>query len=99
MIDIYLGENYNKEYLSRALKLINNRAPRGLIYGFNNVEADVNIHTLLYGDPEDSFIYRDMSYDFPGDLLICIVKDDASVYYRGNQVSGNAIRHIIHDMF
>ncbi|ARM69060.1 TreA [Staphylococcus phage vB_Sau_CG] len=99
MIDIYLGEGYNKEYLSKALRLINDHAPRELSYDFNNVEADVNIHTMLYIKHEDIDIYKDISSDFPGDLIICIVEDDASVYHQGKQVSGISILRIIEGMF
>ncbi|AFV50804.1 hypothetical protein F867_gp054 [Staphylococcus phage JD007] len=99
MIDIYLGEGYNKEYLSKALRLINDHAPRELSYDFNNVEADVNIHTMLYVKPEDRYVYKDISYDFPGDLIICIVEDDAIVYHQGKQVSGISILRIIGEIF
>ncbi|WID30993.1 hypothetical protein [Staphylococcus phage HMGUsa2] len=99
MIDIYLGEGYNKEYLSKALRLINDHAPRELSYDFNNVEADVNIHTMLYVKPEDSFIYRDISYDYPRCMIICIVEDDARVYHKGEQVSGIGILRILEEIF
>ncbi|QKV30541.1 hypothetical protein [Staphylococcus phage ESa1] len=98
MIDIYLEEGYNKEYLAKALSLINEHAPKELSYGFGN-ESDVNIHSMLYVEPGDSYIYRNISYDFPGDLIICIVDDDAIVYHQGKQISGISILRILEEIF
>ena len=98
MIDIYLGENYNKDYLSTIMNIIKFSASRELSYGFNNKEADVNIEDMKY-EGDFTHVYGTMSMDYPGCIIICITKNETKVIYGGNFLSGNGLRQAVKETF
>ena len=98
MIDIYLGENYNKDYLSTIMNIIKFSASRELSYGFNNKEADVNIEDMKY-EGDFTHVYGTMSMDYPGCIIICITKDEAKVIQDSNLLSGSGLRQAVKETF
>lgn len=98
MIDIYLGENYNTDYLSTIMNIIKFSASRELSYGFNNKEADVNIEDMKY-EGDFTHVYGTMSMDYPGCIIICITKDEAKVIQDSNFLSGSGLRQAVKETF
>ena len=98
MIDIYLGENYNTDYLSAVMNIIKRSASRELSYGFNNKEADVNIEDMKY-EGDVMHVYGTMSMDYPGCIIICITRDETKVIYGGNFLSGTGLRQAVKETF
>ena len=98
MIDIYLGENYNKDYLSTIMNIIKRSASRELSYGFNNKEADVNIEDMKY-EGDFTHVYGTMSMDYPGCIIICITKDEAKVIQDSNLLSGSGLSQAVKETF
>lgn len=98
MIDIYLGENYNTDYLSTIMHTIKTSASRKLSYGFNNKEADVNIEDMKYED-DFTHAYGSMSMDYPGCIIICITRDETKVIYGGNFLSGTGLSQAVKETF
>ena len=98
MIDICLGENYNTDYLSTVMNIINLSASRELSYGFNNKEADVNIEDMKY-EGDVTHVYGTMSMDYPGCIIICITRDETKVIYGGNFLSGSGLRQAVKETF
>lgn len=98
MIDIYLGGNYNKDYLSMVMNIINTSASRELIYGFNNKEADVNIEDMKYED-DIILVYGSMSMDYPGCIIICITRDGTKVIHGGNFLSASGLIKAVEEKF
>ena len=98
MIDIYLGENYNKDYLSTIMNIIKRSASRELSYGFNNKEADVNIEDMKY-EGDFTHVYGTMSMDYPGCIIICITRDEAKVIQDSNLLSGSGLRQAVKETF
>ena len=98
MIDIYLGKNYNTDYLSTVMNIINLSASRELSYGFNNKEADVNIKDMKY-EGDVMHVYGTMSMDYPGCIIICITRDETKVIHGGNFLSGSGLRQAVKETF
>ena len=98
MIDIYLGKNYNTDYLSTVMNITNLSASRKLSYGFNNKEADVNIKDMKY-EGDFTHVYGTMSMDYPGCIIICITKNETKVIYGGNFLSGSGLRQAVKETF
>ena len=98
MIDIYLGKNYNTDYLSTVMNIIKFSASRELSYGFNNKEADVNIEDMKY-EGDFTHVYGTMSMDYPGCIIICITKDEAKVIQDSNLLSGSGLRQAVKETF
>ena len=98
MIDIYLGKNYNTDYLSTIMNIIKLSASRELSYGFNNKEADVNIEDMKY-EGDFTHVYGTMSMDYPGCIIICITKNETKVIYGGNFLSGLGLRQAVKETF
>ncbi|XWX33116.1 hypothetical protein CJFKFSVO_CDS0050 [Staphylococcus phage PG-2021_38] len=98
MIDIYLGENYNKDYLSTIMHNIKTSASRKLSYGFNNKEADVNIEVMKY-EGDVLHVYGTMSMDYPGCIIICITRDETKAMYEGNFLTGTGLSQVVREKF
>ena len=98
MIDIYLGKNYNKDYLSTIMNIIKFSASRELSYGFNNKEADVNIEDMKY-EGDFTHVYGTMSMDYPGCIIICITKNETKVIQDSNLLSGSGLRQAVKETF
>ena len=98
MIDIYLGKNYNTDYLSTVMYNIKTSASRELSYVFNNKEADVNIEDMKY-EGDFTHVYGTMSMDYPGCIIICITKNETKVIYGGNFLSGSGLRQAVKETF
>ena len=98
MIDIYLGKNYNKDYLSTVMNIINLSASRELSYGFNNKKADVNIEDMKY-EGDFTHVYGTMSMDYPGCIIICITRDETKVIQDSNLLSGSGLRQAVKETF
>ena len=98
MIDIYLGKNYNTDYLSTVMNIINLSASRELSYGFNNKEADVNIEDMKY-EGDFTHVYGTMSMDYPGCIIICITKNETKVIQDSNLLSGSGLRQAVKETF
>lgn len=98
MIDIYLGENYNTNYLSTVMNIIKRSASRELSYGFNNKEADVNIEDMKY-EGDVMHVYGTMSMDYPGCIIICITRDETKVIHGGNFLSHTGLSYAVKEKF
>lgn len=98
MIDIYLGENYNKDYLSTVMNIIKRSASRELSYGFNNKEADVNIEDMKY-EGDVMLVCGSMSMDYPGCIIICITRDESEVIYDGTFLSASGLIKAVKEKF
>ncbi|AXU40163.1 terminal repeat-encoded protein [Staphylococcus phage VB-SavM-JYL02] len=98
MIDIYLGENYNTDYLSTIMNIIKTSASRELSYGFNNKEADVNIEDMKY-EGDVMHVYGTMSMDYPGCIIICITSEETKVIYGGNFLTGTGLSQEVREKF
>ena len=98
MIDIYLGKNYNTDYLSAVMNIIKRSASGELSYGFNNKEADVNIEDMKY-EGDVMHVYGTMSMDDPGCIIIWITRDETKVIYGCNFLSGTGLRQAVKEIF
>lgn len=98
MIDIYLGENYNKSYLSNIMNIIQESSSKELSYGFGNKEADVNIEEMKYED-DVMYVYGTMSMDYPGCIIICITSEETKVIRGGNFLSGIGLSQAVKEIF
>ncbi len=98
MIDIYLGKNYNTDYLSTVMNNIKLSASRELSYGFNNKEADVNIEDMKYED-DFTHAYGTMSIDYPAIIIICITSEEVKVIQDSNLLTGTGLSQAVKETF
>lgn len=95
MIEIRLGEDYDKFTLKKLLNRIKDKASRELTYSIEAVDyRDVNIEDV---NPYSS--YKQFSEVYVSDLFIVVNFLSYVAYYQGERYSGESLDEIIYDMF
>lgn len=94
MISIYLRRDYSKNKLKDILKEIKRFAPRELTYGFENIEADVNIEELLRNDVD---IFYSVSSSYPDDINILVGDSGYMIMYQDDYLTINGMRVVLEE--